>query len=75
MFGTDDDNRRLIQEFNRGAEHQLRIPRPERGGSAAGRADTQYRDVIIEFERDIKAPAKLRHAEKQLCAARPASAR
>ena len=67
VFGTDDDNRRLIQEFNRGAEHQLRIPRPDRsGGAAAGRADTQYRDVIIEFERDIKAPAKLSHAKSQL---------
>ena len=66
VFGTDDDNRRLIQEFNHGAEKQLRIPRPERAGGAAGRADTQYRDVIIEFERDIKAPAKLRHAESQL---------
>ena len=66
VFGTDDDNRRVIQEFNRGAEKQLRIPRPDRGGDAAGRADTQYRDIIIEFERDIKAPAKLRHAEGQL---------
>ena len=66
VFGTDEDNRALIREFTGGAEHQLRIPRPERGGSVAGRADTQYRDVIIEFERDIKAPAKLRHAEKQL---------
>lgn len=66
VFGTDDDNRRIIQEFNRGAEKQLRIPRPDRAGGAAGRADTQYRDIIIEFERDIKAPAKLRHAEEQL---------
>lgn len=66
VFGTDDDNRRLIQEFNRGAEKRLRIPRPGRAEGAAGRADTQYRDVIIEFERDIKAPAKLRHAEDQL---------
>ena len=66
VFGTDDDNRRIIQEFNRGAEKQLRIPRPDRAGGAAGRADTQYRDIIIEFERDIKAAAKLRHAESQL---------
>lgn len=55
VFGTDDDNRRLIQEFNRGAEHQLRIPRPDRAhGAAAGRADTQYRDVVIEVERTFE---------------------
>ena len=66
VFGTDEDNQKIIQEFNQGAEKQLRIPRPERAGGAAGRADTQYRDIIIEFERDIKAPAKLRHAEEQL---------
>ncbi|WP_216679550.1 N-6 DNA methylase [Hymenobacter siberiensis] len=66
VFGADEENRKIIQEFNRGAEKQLRIPRPERAGGAAGRADTQYRDIIIEFERDIKAPAKLSHAEDQL---------
>ena len=32
VFGTNDENRQLIPEFNRGAEHQLRIPRPERSG-------------------------------------------
>ena len=60
VFGTDDDNRRPIQEFNRGAKYQLHNSHPDRNGGPAGRTNMQYRNVIIEFERGIKAPAELR---------------
>lgn len=68
-FGKSEDARAIINEFAAGAEHKVLNIRKMRGGggrSKTGFADTQYRRVIIEFESDIKAPAKLRHAEFQL---------
>lgn len=66
VFASSDAAKRLIQEFAGGAEKKvMRIFRGD-GTTKTGFADTQYRNVIIEFEPDIKAPAKLRHAEYQL---------
>lgn len=39
---------------------------PKDGRNKTGRADTQYRQVIIEFENDIQAKTKREHAEFQL---------
>ncbi len=39
---------------------------PKAGRTKTGRADTQYRQVIIEFENDIKNNTKREHAEYQL---------
>lgn len=47
----------------------LNIPKKDKSGESSnrlGRADTQYRQVIIEFENDIQAKAKRKHAEYQL---------
>ena len=66
VFAGSEPAKRLIQEFAGGAEKKvMRIFRGD-GTTKTGFADTQYRNVIIEFEPDIKAPAKLRHAEYQL---------
>jgi len=59
---TDRDSRKIINEFASGAEKSLKIPLKDRMKS--GRADTQYRKVIIEFESDLNKTGK--HAKDQL---------
>ncbi|WP_165768389.1 Eco57I restriction-modification methylase domain-containing protein [Hymenobacter amundsenii] len=67
VFGQDPEARTIISEFAGGAERKiLNIKKLGNDKNKTGFADTQYRKVIIEFESDIKAPAKLRHAEYQL---------
>ena len=75
LFKADAEASSIIRQMAAGAEKNVfNIPkasqsrpgqsRPDR--TKTGRADTQYRQVIIEFENDIKNPAKREHAEYQL---------
>lgn len=65
LFTSDATALAIIRQMAAGAERAVfNIPKP--GRTKTGRADTQYRQVIIEFEKDIKNPAKREHAEYQL---------
>ena len=65
LYKHDEEAKKIIREFSLGAEKPVfNIPVTER--SKTGRADTQYRRVIIEFEKDIANRTKLEHAEYQL---------
>ena len=60
---TDADSLRRIQEMNLGAERTVfEIPLPDR--LKTGKADTQTRNVLIEFEKDMRRTGA--HAEDQL---------
>jgi methylase of polypeptide subunit release factors len=69
-FKKDDEAKKIISQMALGAEKTiLNIPKKDKSGESSnrsGRADTQYRQVIIEFENDIQAKAKREHAEYQL---------
>ena len=60
---TDPDSLRRIREMNLGAERTVfEIPLPDR--LKTGKADTQTRNVLIEFEKDMRRTGA--HAEDQL---------
>ena len=65
-FKKDEEAKKIISQMALGAEKTiLNIPKKDKSGESAqrsGRADTQYRQVIIEFENDIQAKAKREHA-------------
>ncbi len=69
-FKKDEDAKKIISQMALGAEKTiLNIPKKDKSGESSnrsGRADTQYRQVIIEFENDIQAKSKREHAEFQL---------
>ena len=69
-FKKDEEAKKIISQMALGAEKTiLNIPKKDKSGESSnrsGRADTQYRQVIIEFENDIQAKAKREHAEYQL---------
>lgn len=53
LFGDDADNMKAIKRFAGGAEKTMRnIPLTNR--IKTGSADTQYNNVIIEFEKDLR---------------------
>lgn len=63
LFDKDPLIARLIDEFDTGAETTVfNIPLAHR--TKTGSADTQYRNVIIEFEKDLKKTEA--HAKEQL---------
>lgn len=64
LFGGMDGAKPIIEEFVGGAETV--VSKIERAGkkSDKGRADTQYRSVIIEFENDLAKTGE--HAKDQL---------
>jgi methylase of polypeptide subunit release factors len=63
LFGSDEKARQLIDGMSLGAEQVVfNIPLPER--VKTGFADTQYGNVIIEFESDLDATGE--HAKDQL---------
>ncbi len=65
LFRDDPDALVIVKQMITGAEKAVfNIPKASR--VKTGRADTQYRQVIIEFEKDIKNVAKREHAEYQL---------
>jgi methylase of polypeptide subunit release factors len=67
FFNTDANALVIIKQMAAGAEQAIfNIPKSGRARSKTGRADTQFRQVIIEFENDIKNNAKREHAEYQL---------
>lgn len=69
VFQGDEAAREIISQLAGGAERKvLNIPKTTRDGETnkTGFADTQYRQVIIEFENAIKTDSKRRHAEYQL---------
>ncbi len=71
LFSGDSRAKTVIDQMSVGAERTIaNIPfadiRGNRDGSKSGRADTQYNNVIIEFERDISRNANARHAQEQL---------
>jgi hypothetical protein len=63
LFDEDEEAQGVINAMSLGAERVvMRIPLPER--IKTGRADTQYGNVIIEFEKDLAKTGD--HAEEQL---------
>lgn len=65
LFGSDARIRAVIDQMSFGAEKTVaNIPLADR--TKSGRSDTQYNNVIIEFERDIARQAALLHAQEQL---------
>lgn len=65
LFKNDPDAMSIVKQMAAGAEKAVfNIPKANR--NKTGFADTQYRQVIIEFENDIKNAAKREHAEYQL---------
>ncbi|MBI5726842.1 MAG: N-6 DNA methylase, partial [Ignavibacteriales bacterium] len=63
LFDKEPGTAKLINDFDSGAETCIHnIPMPKK--SKTGYADTQYRNVIIEFERDLNATGA--HAIEQL---------
>lgn len=64
LFGSMEGAKPIIEEFVGGAETV--VSKIERAGkkSDKGRADTQYRSVIIEFENDLSKTGE--HAKDQL---------
>ncbi len=65
LFKADADALAIVKQMAAGAEKAI-FNIPKAGKTKTGRADTQYRQVIIEFENDIKNNAKREHAEYQL---------
>ncbi len=65
LFKHDAEATAIISQMAAGAERAI-FNIPKQGKQKTGRADTQYRQVIIEFEKDIKNAAKREHAEYQL---------
>ncbi len=65
LFRADPDALSIVKQMAAGAEQAV-FNIPKTGKSKTGRADTQYRQVIVEFENDIKNNAKREHAEYQL---------
>lgn len=65
LFRADPDALSIVKQMAAGAEQAV-FNIPKTGRSKTGRADTQYRQVIVEFENDIKNNAKREHAEYQL---------
>ena len=70
-FREDPTAKQIISQMAMGAEKSVfNIPKNTKNQDGTrlktGRADTQYRQVIIEFENDIQAKAKREHAEYQL---------
>lgn len=60
---ADPDSLRRIRDMNLGAERTVfEIPLPDR--LKTGKADTQTRNVLIEFEKDMRRTGA--HAEDQL---------
>jgi methylase of polypeptide subunit release factors len=63
LFDNDPSLSVIIDEINKGAEHTVfKIPLENR--IKTGAADTQFRNTIIEFERDLKRTEL--HAKEQL---------
>ncbi|MCK6650300.1 MAG: N-6 DNA methylase, partial [Bacteroidia bacterium] len=63
LYDNESSLRKIIDEFDAGSEKVVyNIPLAHR--NKIGFADTQYRNVIIEFERDLK--VTLEHAKEQL---------
>lgn len=69
-FKDNTEAKRIIAQMARGAEKTIfNIHKISKNGeyvNSSGRADTQYRKVIIEYENDIKSNTKREHAELQL---------
>ena len=65
LFKHDPAAMTIISQMAAGAEQAI-FNIPKLGRNKTGRADTQFRQVIIEFENDIKNTAKREHAEYQL---------
>ncbi|GAB3641560.1 N-6 DNA methylase [Spirosoma arcticum] len=65
LFAGDVNALTIVKQMAAGAEKTV-FNIPKAGRTKTGRADTQYRQVIIEFENDIKNTAKREHAEYQL---------
>lgn len=65
LFGDMQKAKKVIEEFVGGAEKL--VSKIDRAGkkSDRGRADTQYRSIIIEFENDLSKTGE--HAKEQLC--------
>ena len=64
LFGAMKEAKPIIEEFISGAEKKVtRINKPGKK-SDYGRADTQYRSIIIEFEKDLEKTGE--HAKGQL---------
>ena len=64
LFGTMREAKTIVEEFISGAEKKVtRINKPGKK-SNYGRADTQYRSIIIEFEMDLEKTGE--HAKEQL---------
>ncbi|GAA4453029.1 hypothetical protein GCM10023189_17410 [Nibrella saemangeumensis] len=65
LFRHDPTAISIVKQMASGAEQAIfNIPKGDR--TKTGRADTQFRQVIIEFENDIKNASKREHAEYQL---------
>jgi len=63
LFANDESTKSLINDMAMGAEKTVaKIPLPNR--LKKGRADTQYANVIIEFEKNLQKTEK--HAKEQL---------
>ncbi len=54
LFGEMDDAKQIVKEFVFGAEHRISNINRVNKKSDFGRADTQYRSVIVEFEQNLK---------------------
>lgn len=65
LFAKDGDAKEIIGQMADGAEKAV-FNIPNGGRNKTGRADSQYRKVIIEFEKTIAGKVKLDHAEFQL---------
>ena len=65
LFKQDAEAKEIISQMAGGAEKAI-FNIPNGGRNKTGRADSQYRKVIIEFEKSISGKAKLEHAEFQL---------
>lgn len=65
LFDTDARASKVIDKMSLGSEKTIfKIPLKDR--LKTGAADTQYGNVIIEFENSIQSTGKLSHAEEQL---------
>ncbi len=63
LFANDESTKNLIKEMAKGSEITVaNIPLPNR--IKTGRADTQYANVIIEFEKNLQKTEQ--HAKEQL---------
>ena len=69
-FKNNIEAKRIIAQMARGAEKTIfnihKIDKEGESTNSSGRADTQFRQIIIEFENDIKSNTKREHAEFQL---------